>query len=193
MNPNTNTQRYPLRRAAAASAQQSARHENPGELSAPSEMPDRATPRGRAGSQPQVTAVVSAAGEAVRTNSGPAVSKVQAAVPGSGNGSPLDEVAGPIGTQEEAPGSTANVQRRSRSLDTSRNQERDAALEDAWAAVSEAQENLLAMERGLMEKFRRFLEPENTETPPPGPSITKGKNANPQNWGDADLDEDEID
>jgi len=102
-------------------------------------------------------------------------------------------VAGPIGTQEVAPGSTANIPRRSRSLDSSLTQERDAALEDAWAAVSEAQENILAMERGLMEKFGRFLEPEHTETIPVEPSTSKGKNIDPRNWGDVDLDEEEID
>ena len=122
-------------------------------------MPDNTAPRGRAGPQPQVTAVASDTGDAVRTDSGPAVSNVQAAVSRCGNGSTLEEVAGPIGMQEVAPGSTANIPRRSRSLDSSRTQERDAALEDAWAAVSEAQENILAMEGGLMEKFGKFWNP----------------------------------
>jgi len=54
MNSNTNTQRYPLRRTAAAGAQQSGRNVQPGELSAHSEMPDNTAPRGRAGSQPRV-------------------------------------------------------------------------------------------------------------------------------------------
>jgi hypothetical protein len=70
-------------------------------------------------------------------------------------------------------------------------------LEDAWAAVNEAQKNLLAMERGLMAKFGQFLEPEyneydNDETPPVEQSNSKGKNIDPRNWGEVDLDE-EID
>jgi DNA replication initiation complex subunit (GINS family) len=71
-------------------------------------------------------------------------------------------------------------------------------LEDAWAAVNKAQKNLLAMERGLMAKFGQFLEPEyneydNDETPPVEQSNSKGKNINPRNWGEVDLDEEEID
>jgi len=164
-----------------------------GELSAPSEMPDNTAPCGRAGSQPQVTADAGASGNAARTNSGPAVSNDQAAVSSGGNGSPLDEVAGPIGTQEVTPGSTADIPRRSHSLDSSRTQEWDAALEDAWATMSKAQENILAMERGLMEKFRKFLVPEHTDTTPIELRNSKGKNVDPRNWGDANLNEEEID
>ena len=156
-------------------------------------MPDNTALCGRAGSQPQVTTVAGASGNAARTDSGPAVSNDQAAVPSSGNGSTLEEVAGPIGTQEVAPGSTANNLRRSHSLDFSRTQEQDTALEDAWAAVSKAQENILAMECRLMEKFRRFLEPEHTDTTPVKPCTLKGKNVDPHNWGDVDLDDEEID
>ena len=78
-------------------------------------------------------------------------------------------------------------------MDSSQAQERDAALEDAWAAVSEAQENILAMEHKLMKKFRRFLEPEPTEMTPIEPSTSKGKNVDPRNWGDVDLDDDKVD
>jgi hypothetical protein len=95
------------------------RNERTGESSAPSEMPDNTAPRGRAGSQPQVTTVAGATGDVARTEPGPAVSNDQAAVPSSGNGSTLEEVAGPIGTEEPAPGSTASAPRRSRSLDPS--------------------------------------------------------------------------
>ena len=95
------------------------RKEPTGELSATLEMPDNTAPHGRAGSQPQVTAVAGASGNAARTDSGPAVSNDQAAVPSGGNGSTLNEVAGPIGMQEVDPGSTANMPRRSRSLDSS--------------------------------------------------------------------------
>jgi len=159
MTPNTNTQRTSSQRVAVVAATKAGRKETTGELSATSEMPDNTTPCGRAGPQPQVTAVASDTGDAVRTESGPAVSNVQAAVSRGGNGSTLKEVAGLIGMQEVAPGSTANIPRRSRSLDSSRTQERDATLEDAWAAVSEAQENILAMEGGLMEKFGKFWNP----------------------------------
>ena len=142
-------------------------------------MPDNTAPSGRAGSQPPVTAVAGASGNAARTDSGPAVSNDQAAVPSGGNGSTLKEVAGLIGTQEVDPGSTANMPRRSCSLDSSQTQEQDATLEDTWAAVSKAQKNILAMERGLMEKFGRFLEPEHTDTTPVEPRTLKGKNVDP--------------
>jgi hypothetical protein len=66
-------------------------------------------------------------------------------------------------------------------------------LEEAWAAVGDAQENILALERELMRKFGRFLEPEDDETPPAEQRTAKGKDADPRNWGDADLDEEEID
>ena len=44
-----------------------------------------------------------------------------------------------------------------------------------------------------MEKFRRFLEPEHTDTTPVEPRTSKGKNVDPCNWGDVDLDDKEID
>ena len=96
MNTNTNTQQTSSRWVAAAAAPKMGRKEPTGELSAPSEMPDNTAPRGRAGTQPQVTAVAGDTGDAARTESGPAVSNDQVAVPSCGNGSSLDEGAGLI-------------------------------------------------------------------------------------------------
>jgi len=70
MTPNTNTQQTSSRRVAVAAATKAGRKETTGELSATSEMPDNTAPRGRAGPQPQVTAVASDTGDAVRTDSG---------------------------------------------------------------------------------------------------------------------------
>jgi len=66
-------------------------------------------------------------------------------------------------------------------------------LEDAWAAVSEAKENILAIECGLMAKFGQFLESEFDEAPPAELRTSRGKATDPHNWGDLNLNKDEID